>query len=44
MQHRYGELLSEQERLVQEMERAVMKRDIIAMKVGAGGRKWVFPI
>ncbi|GAB4817322.1 hypothetical protein N2152v2_004368 [Parachlorella kessleri] len=35
LQHRYGELLSEQERLVQEMERAVMKRDIMAMKGGA---------
>ncbi len=36
LQHRYGELLREQERLVQEMERAVLKRDIISMKVGRG--------
>lgn len=33
LQHRYGDLLREQERLVGEMERAVLKRAVISVKV-----------
>lgn len=33
LRHRFEDLMREQERMVLEMERAVSKRDIIAMKV-----------